>query len=223
MRMSLAIFLAFLLGGCSVFGGKAAEEPSYEVVSREGEIEIREYAGYAIAETTVEAPFDEATSTGFRRLFGYISGENGADTEIAMTAPVLTTPDSREIAMTAPVSVSQSATTEGETGFVEAGNGPWTVRFVLPEDYDASTAPAPTSADVRLRDIAPRRVATIRFSGFFGDEAAEANRMRLAAWLDENGLSHAGDWRIAGYNPPWTIPFLRRNEVIVSLNEPGSQ
>ena len=75
----------------------------------------------------------------------------------------------------------------------------------------------PTNRTVRVRDVAPRRVATIRFSGFLRDKTAEQQRGRLEAWLKARGMEHEDDWRVAGYNPPWTIPPLRRNEVLVTL------
>ncbi len=100
-------------------------------------------------------------------------------------------------------------------GFDDIRN--WSMAFVLPEGYTKETAPVPTNAMVKIRDVAPRRAASVRFSGLLRDKAAEEHRRKLAAWLDERGLEHEGDWRVAGYNPPWTIPQLRRNEVLVSL------
>jgi hypothetical protein len=99
----LALAVSLFVAGCSVFGGKAADEPAYRLVEQDGAIEIREYAGFAVAETIVVAPFGEATGIGFRRLFDYISGANRGATKIEMTAPVLTEPKGEKIAMTAPV------------------------------------------------------------------------------------------------------------------------
>lgn len=76
----------------------------------------------------------------------------------------------------------------------------------------------PTGADVVVSDVAARCVASIRFTGKLGDEAGEAERQSLAGWMEARGLEHAGDWQMAGYNPPWTIPMLRRNEVLVALS-----
>jgi hypothetical protein len=157
-----------------------------------------------VAETAVSGPFDDAVSAGFRRLFAYISGANRPAAKIEMTAPVLTSPEGEKIPMTAPV-------------FVDPAGGGWTVAFVLPAGVTSATAPQPTDPQVTLRDVPARQVAVVRFSGRFRREAAEANRERLAAWLAARDLKPADDWQFAGYNPPWTIPALRRNEVLVTL------
>ena len=195
-----ALALALAVTACSTFGGKAAEEPAYRVMVNDGAIEIRDYEAYAVAETRASAPFDAAIRIGFRRLFDYISGANLGKAGIEMTAPVLVEPAPGRIRMLA-----------GEAA------GGWSVAFVLPAGYTAATAPVPDDAGVTVRDVGARRVASIRFSGPFRNRAAEARRQALAAWLEARGLAHAGDWQIAGYNPPWTLPPFRRNEVLVTL------
>jgi hypothetical protein len=215
----LAVALSLTSAGCSVFGGEAADEPEYRVIEQDGDVEIREYAGFAFAETTVMAPFDEATGAGFRQLFGYISGGNRSKAKIEMTAPVLTEPKSEKIAMTAPVLAQPSNEMREVTAssLTPEGNESWTIAFVLPEGLTAASAPAPTDPRVTLRDLPSRRVASIRFSGRFKNATAEMKCQFLADWLASRGLPHSGDWRVAGYNPPWTIPALRRNEVLVTL------
>jgi hypothetical protein len=97
------------------------------------------------------------------------------------------------------------------------GDESWTIAFALPEGMTAATAPIPTDQRVTLRDLPARRVASITFSGRFRNAVAEENRQVLADWLTSRGLAHEGDWQFAGYNPPWTVPALRRNEVLVTL------
>lgn len=205
--------------GCSVFGGTAAEEPAHTVTLSDGDFEIRDYAPYAVAQTTVSAAFDDAVSDGFGRLFGYISGANKPSAKIEMTAPVMSEPSREKIAMTAPVLAAPGgdATDAGQADLVSETSGGWTISFVLPSGYSAATAPQPANADVALRDVPSRQVAVVRFSGRFSNEVAEQNRQRLANWLRSRGRQHRGDWQFAGYNPPWTIPALRRNEVMVTL------
>ena len=203
-----------MVSACSIFGGKAAEEPAWRAVLEDGAIQIREYGAYAVAETVVNAPFDAAARRGFRRLFDYISGANGGSSKIEMTAPVVAAPE--RIAMTAPV-VATPQPGDGARGRLDGGAGGWTIAFVLPAGVAAATAPAPADGRVILRDVPARRVAAIRFPGLFRNAAAETRRRELAAWLAARGLAHEGDWRMAGYNPPWTLPPLRRNEVMVSL------
>ena len=203
----------------SAFGAKAAEEPAHQVVIKDGDFQVREYDAYAVAETVVSPPFDAATRVGFGRLVRYISGANNSDQKIEMTAPVEMKPRGEKIKMTAPVVLSPA-------GYSGASDGPkltgaaietWTMAFVLPEGYTADTAPRPANPTIRIRDVAPGRVATVRFNGFLRQRNAEQQRKRLEAWLTEGGLEHEDDWRTVGYNPPWTIPQLRRNEVLVTL------
>ncbi len=215
----LGIATAATVAACSAFGAKAAEEPAHQVVIEDQEFQVREYDAYAVAETVVSPPFDAATRVGFGRLVRYISGANTGEQKIEMTAPVEMKPRGQKIKMTAPVVLSPA-------GYSGASDGPkltgteienWTMAFVLPEGYTADTAPEPTNPTIRIRDVAPRRVATVRFNGILRQRNAEQQRKRLEAWLAERGLEHEDDWRTAGYNPPWTIPQLRRNEVLVTL------
>ena len=231
----IGVAAAASMAACSVFGGKAADEPAYTVVVEEGDFQIREYGGYAVAETEAPPPFNTATRIGFRRLVRYISGANTGKRKIEMTAPVELEPKGEKISMTAPVileprgekiSMTAPVVLAPQENAARSGDGTalaggeirsWTMAFVLPEGYTAENAPAPTNPTVRVRDVAPRRVACLSFSGFLRNRRAEEERGKLVAWLQQRGLDHEGDWRVAGYNPPWTIPQLRRNEVQVSL------
>ena len=206
-RTASALAAAVLTAGCSVFGGQAAPEPDYDVLVSEPPFEIRAYPALAVARTTAESSRDRAVGRGFGRLFDYISGENLGEREIAMTAPVVTEPDGTEIAMTAPVMTEEAG-----------GDGRWTTMFVLPGDMTAETAPVPADDAVEIATIPARTVAVVRFSGFFSGESVAEERRRLAAWLDARPEEVAGDWQAAGYNPPWTLPWLRRNEVMVPVS-----
>ena len=215
----IGVVTATSVAACSVFGGKAAEEPAYRVVIEDGDFQIRDYEGYAVAETEVPRSFDSASRVGFGWLVRYISGDNEGKRKIRMTAPVELKPRGEKIDMTAPVVLSPSGDSGSGSGSRLAGGDiqGWTMAFVLPEGYTEETALTPTNPMVKIRDVAPRRVASVRFGGFLRDKKAEQERKRLAAWLEARGIEHEGDWRVAGYNPPWTIPPLRRNEVLVTL------
>ena len=215
----LGIVTAASVAACSAVGGKAAEEPAYNVVIEDGDFQVREYDAYAVAETMVSPPFDSASRTGFGRLVRYISGANSGKRKIQMTAPVELEPRGEKIKMTAPVVLSPVEYSGASQGPALTGAAieTWRMSFVLPEGYTAENSPVPSNPSVVIRDVAPRRVASIRFSGLLGNRKAERERLRLAAWLDAKGMEHMADWRVAGYNPPWTIPPLRRNEVLVTL------
>lgn len=202
LRTVLAFCLMVALGACSVFGSAAAPEPAYTVVRSDGDFEIRDYGALA----AVATPMADSQRAAFGRLFDYISGENKGATEIAMTAPVLQSAEAgTEIAMTAPV--LQSFGTDGEREMV----------FVLTDDFTAATAPEPNDPLVRITEIPARRVATVRFSGFFSDGAVGENTTRLQAWMAGQGLTPVGPPESAGYNPPWTLPPFRRNEVLIPI------
>ncbi|MDE0343620.1 MAG: heme-binding protein [Deltaproteobacteria bacterium] len=210
------IAVALFISACSVFGGKAAKEPGYRVLLEDSGIEIREYETYAVAWTTAPGSFDEAVETGFQRLFEYITGGNVGATDIDMTATVLTEPETLKAAAIV-AEPERRNDDSGPTALAGPSIGGWSISFVLPAGYTAETAPVPKSADVSIGDVAARCVASIRFSGALGEEAGEVERQSLERWLGARDLEHAGDWQIAGYNSPWTIPMLRRNEVLVGL------
>lgn len=204
-----AILAATLSTGCSVFGGTAAPEPEYRVEVSELPFEIRRYPALTVARTTVSGSRDQAVDVGFRRLFDYIRGDNRPAAEIPMTAPVITQPAGREIPMTAPVLTQPAEDRDA-----------WQVMFVLPAELNAQSAPQPEDADVEIATLAPHRVAVARFTGFLDAENIAAAREDLAQWLADRSEQPAGQWRAAGYNPPWTLPWLRRNEVMVPLADP---
>ena len=188
------------LAACSVFGSAAAPEPEYSVVLAEPPFELRDYGELVVAKT----PMTNGSGAAFGRLFDYISGENSAARDIAMTAPVLDTEhaDGTEIAMTAPV--------------LQGRNGAREMVFVLPEDMTPQTAPVPTDPRVSLATIPPRRVAVVRYSGFLSRRAS-TEEARLREWLARKDLTPAGPAELAGYNPPWTLPPFRRNEVMIPV------
>lgn len=198
-----SIATVVLNAGCSVVGVNSVEEASYRVLNKEGNYELREYAPYVVAETRVEAEFKEAGNIAFRRLFGYISGDNESTQKVAMTAPVVAEPGKgEELEMTAPV-------------MGEPVGGSWQYRFVLPASYSMQTAPIPLNDNVQLVAVPGETVAALRFSGLVSQEDVEERSEQLSAWMLSNNLQAASGPRWAGYDPPWTIPFFRRNEVMI--------
>ncbi len=193
------------LGACSVVGIRSGtEEPHYSVIAQLGNIEIRQYGPRIAAETTVDGGEVAARSVGFRRLAGYIFGGNTAKTEIAMTAPVVQAPR-RTIDMTAPVSQARDS------------SGQWAIRFFMPHQWTMATLPVPNDPAVRIVPIPPQTFAVLGFSGDRGSTAVQARQQELLQRLVGT------PWRVAGepvawfYDPPWTLPWLRRNEVAVPV------
>jgi hypothetical protein len=182
----------------------AVEEPQWTLVYEDGPFQIRDYASTVVAETEVAGARGAAINQGFRRLARFIFGGNEPSRDIAMTAPVAQRATGEQIAMTAPV--AQAATSEG-----------WVVTFYMPPGSALADLPRPLDASVVLREQPQRRVAVLRFSGL----STESNLARHAEDLRQRIASRreatAGPVTYAFYNPPWTLPWMRRNEVMLEL------
>ena len=192
--------------GCSVFGVRSIDEPNYRLLKTDQDqsVEIRHYDEYLVAETLVDSTYKQAGSIGFRRLFRFISGANTTQQSIAMTAPVERYETGEKIAMTAPV-------------FRERDQKQWAISFVMPDKFTATTVPQPVDPTVRIKTIPSRRVAVIRFRGRMSAEVAEQYTERLRAWCAKHGYRTMSKPRLAGYDPPFTLPALRRNEVHIDV------
>ncbi len=194
------VAFVLLLGGPAL----AVEEPAFHTVAREGAFEIRDYPQLVVAEVTVSGDQKSAASRGFRLLAGYIFGGNQGGRSIAMTAPVIEAPAGVKIAMTAPVTQT------------EAGRE-WVVRFNMPHTYTLETLPRPKDARVHLREAPAARLAVIRFSGLAEPGAVAARTAELKAWVQRRKLQPVGPASLAQYDPPWTLWFMRRNEVMIPI------
>jgi len=189
----------------------AIEEPGSTVLREENAFEVRRYAPYLVAETEVDADFMSAGNVAFGRLFRYISGDNTARAEIAMTAPVEQAKRGEKIAMTAPVEQAR----EG---------GVYRVAFVVPRKYDRDTVPQPTDPRVRIREVPARSIAVWRYSGRWTEENFREHERELRGKLAALGLkAEPGDSAIiARYDAPFMPWFMRRNEVLIPVTEPAA-
>ncbi len=179
------------------------EHAKYAVVLSAGDIEIRDYAPHIVAETTVAGERAAAIREGFRAIADYIFGNNVPAKKIAMTAPV-TQQAGEKVAMTAPVEQQSDA-------------GSWRVRFVMPASYTMETLPRPKNPAVKLAAVGAKRMAAIRFSGLAGDEDLQSHKARLDAYIAEKKLKPRGAPTYAFYDPPWTLPWNRRNEILIEV------
>ncbi len=194
--------LGLALAGCSVFGIRSGtEEPKYQVKATMGPVEIREYAPRLAASVTVPGDEIAARSTGFGILAGYIFGKNDGGASIAMTAPVAQAPS--KIAMTAPVAQAKNAA------------GAWVITFYMPSNYTLATLPKPKDQRIMFEEVPGVVQAVYRYSGIPGAAAvAQArgvlmNALAGSAWVPQG---EPVDWF---YDPPWTLPWARRNEAAV--------
>jgi len=179
------------------------ETPDYMVYSKSGNFEIREYGPIIVAEATVEGDRDKAIQGGFGIIADYIFGNNLSSAKVAMTAPV-TQQSSEKIAMTAPVTQ-------------QAKGKSWNVRFVMPSKYTMETLPKPANPQVALIEVPATRFAAIRFSGFASQDSLDQQEARLRAFMAERSLIATNTPQYAFYNAPWTLPFMRRNEIMIEI------
>ena len=199
------VLIALILTGVVM----ATEEPKYSVLQKESPFEVRSYAPMILAEVHVDGDLDEASSQGFRLIAAYIFGQNQVNEKIAMTAPVTIEDQaakSAKIAMTAPVGIESNA-------------GQWIVSFVMPAEYTMETIPKPINTQVQLRQIPAIKKAVISFSGFYNSQKVADKTLELKEWMNARNLKGAGEPNFARYNPPWTLPFMRRNEVLINLQD----
>lgn len=184
----------------------AYEEPKYDVLEKSDMFELRAYKPLIVAEVLVDGDMDAPSNKGFRLIADYIFGNNksanGASEKISTTVPVAMEPKSEKISMTSPVSMQEAS-------------GKWRVHFVMPSKYTLETLPAPNNAEVKLREVPAKKFAVVRFSGLAGEQKVAKKTEELLAWLQAKQIKPTGVPELARYNAPWTLPFMRRNEVMV--------
>lgn len=189
LKVSIFVILGIIL--IALIAGRLmshVEQPEYKVVKSDGDVEIRDYPALILAEVQVSGERKPAIQDGFKILANYIF-EN----------------DTQKIAMTAPVTQKREK------------NG-WKIAFIMPKQYSLETLPKPNSPDVVLVPTPARRFAVIRFSGLADDEMVKAHTDQLKAYIAKEHLKPIQGPILAFYNPPWTLPFLRRNEVMVEIS-----
>jgi hypothetical protein len=170
------------------------EKARYQIESIDGDFEVRQYTPRVHAETVLNAaPWQQSLHEGFDRLARYIFGGNSRQLKIAMTAPVMVT-----------VGATDRATR--------------TVAFKMPDSEPFEMLPAPSDRQITLRRIPARRVAALGYSGRYGREIPAQQRLELLTHVRAAGLLPIGEVTFAGYDAPWTLPWLRHNEVQVELS-----
>ena len=199
LQTSLVLSL-FLIGAPLAM---ATEEPSYRVTLQAEPFEIRQYAPLIVAQVEVPGDLSEASSAGFRLIANYIFGNNIAvrDGGLNMAEPV-----PEKIAMTIPV--------------IAEGKGDqktWLIQFVMPKQYTMDTLPKPNNPQVKLLPIGSQKLAVIRFTGLVTDDKVQEKTTELMTWIKSRNELPLGNPRLARYNPPWSIPWMRRNEILIPI------
>jgi len=207
--LTIVIVLVVILALWSAWGffGSRVEQAGYAVVKKMHGYEIREYPAHIVAQTTVRGSYGESLGAGFRILAGYIFGGNTKKESIAMTAPVIAQrggDTSERIAMTAPV----VATTEGDSQIIAFG---------MPRSYTLETLPAPNDPRVKIVMIPTKRYAVMRFSWVRSDARIKRMQEKLLSALARDGIAAQASAAYAGYNAPWTPPWMNRHEVLAEI------
>ena len=186
----------------------ATEEPEFTVLFQEGNIEIREYEPRIIAHVKTIGDFDDASSKGFKMLADFIFGNNtinNTSKKISMTAPVSASLSSKKISMTAPV-------------IAENNNNEWSISFVMPKEFTIETLPVPNNQDIQITALPKEKFAVIVFSGLVRESSYDKKANLLNEFIEKKKLTPLSAIQIARYNPPWTLPFFRRNELLIKIN-----
>lgn len=170
---------------------KGYEIPPYEVLKRDGAIELRQYAPHVVAEVEVEGSRRGAVSKGFRTLAGYIFGGNDQSQKVSMTAPVSQVPLQADA----------------------HGTKSWKVRFTMPSEYDVKSLPSPDNSNIVLTNVAAQKQAVIRFSGFWSNRSLTSKADAVQSWAESEDLLLDSGPTYYFYDDPFTLPFNRRNEV----------
>ena len=181
------------------------EKPDYKVFQSEQNIEIRQYEPMIIAEVEVDGKREDAIRDGFRLLADYIFGNNTVQQVISMTAPVQQK-ENQKIAMTAPVQQQSMGKS-------------WRMSFVMPSKYSMDSLPVPNNNRVRLKEILTKKFVVIEFSGTNSNENVTKHENQLMNYIEANQINIIGSPKYAFYNAPWTLPFLRRNEVMIEIKQ----
>jgi effector-binding domain-containing protein len=204
IKQPIQIVIAVMVIIIGVIDTMAIEEAKYKVLEKDNRFEIRDYDPHILAETIVEGDLEEAGNKAFNKLFRYISGDNRSRNKVAMTAPVSQQPMGEKIKMTAPV---------GQRRVQEK----WAVSFMMPTSYTIETLPEPEDRNITLRQVPARRMASVRYSGFWSEKRYLRYKSELESWIYERGHTIVGDPIWARYNPPFTPWFLRRNEILIPI------
>lgn len=199
---TLSLLLIWTLGSYLVI--RNIEQPRYEVIEKTSNYEIRQYAPYIVAETSVTGDYNQATNNGFRIIADYIFGNNTTKESIAMTTPVLEQ-KSEKIAMTTPVINTME---DGESR---------SISFVLPSEYTLDTLPTPNNDQVKIRKVEAKKKAVLKFTWYATAARVENKKSELLSLLEQDGKAVIGEVQVARYNPPASMPLLLRNEIMVEI------
>jgi hypothetical protein len=205
--ISLIVRIILVLGLTFTGTAMAIEEPRYSVLENTPPFELRSYEPMIVAEVQVDGDLDTASRQGFQLIAAYIFGKNQVNDGADNSAPIIIEErpsKSAKIAMTAPVIVENNAER-------------WTVSFVMPAEYTLATLPKPLDPRVQIKTLPAVKKAVIQFTGFYNSQKVTEKTIELEGWIRGNNLQAIGSPQFARYDPPWTLPFFRRNEILINV------
>ena len=201
----VAVIIIFVVWSLIGYFSSHVEQTEYSVVKKANGYEIRNYPAHIVAQTTVQGSYQDSLNQGFRIVAGYIFGGNTKKGSIAMTAPVISQGDvSQTIAMTAPVTTN----VDGDSH---------TISFGMPRSYTLATLPTPNDSRVKLVEVPAQKIAVLQFSWYVTDSRVQIMESELLADLARDNVVATGVPQYAGYNAPWTPPWMTRHEVMVTV------
>lgn len=205
LKISIIILVVlFLLWSIHSLWISRVPEMRYRVVKKLGQVELRSYEECLLATVVLDTPVDnQSIYRGFNKLAYYINGQNQLQSSIKMTAPVLEA--NATIAMTAPILSSQGDTSAP------------TLSFVMPMQFTKSTLPQPDDSSIQIQSLPTRTMAVMTYGGYATRARVEAKKKRLLALLQQQAIPTSGEVLSARFNPPWTMPLLMKNEVMVEV------
>jgi hypothetical protein len=199
----LILFILVLFSGCSMFGIRSGyEQLSYNIIENFNDIEIRNYP----KRVAIEIQDAENDREAFFALFDYISGKNINNANISMTSPVEVSRENLKITMTSPVEKKNI-------------NNKVQMRFFLPKELTIENSPKPINPKVKVIEIPEQTFAVLNYSGFNGNEKFNAKAEELKLILSKSLYKIVGEPTYFGYDPPFTIPFLRKHEVLIPVEK----
>jgi len=222
-----------LWSGVTYYFQHTIDQPKYKVLEQNKNYEIRQYDSYIIAQTKIKGDYRQAASQGFRILADYIFGNNTKQSTVQMTAPVgiqeseniqmtapVTVSETETIDMTAPVTIQKSeAITMTAPVTISQDQKDYIVSFVMPFDYTLDTLPRPNNPKVEIKTQPSRKVAALKFSWYAGPKHVEAKKQELLNLLTQDNVATKGTPEYAGYDAPLSAPWLRRNEIIIEIQD----
>ena len=186
--LSVTIVLLILSQFFMAYQSNKIETPKYTVLKTYDDFELRQYGSMILAQTVMKSnSYENTSSQGFRTVASYIFGGNEENKKIAMTAPVI----------------------------MEIGEDT-KMSFVMPKEHSMESLPEPSSDDVKILKVSPKKYAVITFPGYANSKKINKYAKKLLSSINSEGLEAVGNVKFMGYNAPWQV-IGRKNEIAVAV------